>query len=298
MKKLFLLTLFIMSALPFWGEIITTEHIYVQVGQTITLKNNGYNSWSATETNLLDIANIEYTGYLTDYYAEWIIRGLVAGCMPFYVAKKSGSTRTELKMYVIHVVDVLDISLPHALSLNTGTKYKYNPIITDEQAATTLTWESSDMTVATIDTDGIVNVVGTGVTTITCTAANGVKAQSIVTASPLLVKSLVLDKQTCEMVVGESIKLSATIYPHNASSSAVQWLSSNENVAQVDDEGNVTAIGYGYCSIYVKADDGSGKFGRCLIHVAGKTLKGDVNDDGKVNLSDAKMVVDIFVGKE
>ena len=67
----------------------------------------------------------------------------------------------------------------------------------------------------------------------------------------------------------------------------------------MDNDGIVTAVGSGFCSVFVKADDGSGKFAKCLIHVSGPTTnRADVNGDGNVNLSDAQQVVRIFVGKE
>lgn len=282
-----------------FGETISIEHIYVQVGETITLKNKGYNTWSATETNLLDIANVEYDGSSTNYYANWIIRGLVVGSMPFYAAKKSGYTRTELKMYVIHVVDVVDISIHTNVSLTVGEQYTYSPIITEMQSKTSLTWTSNNTAVATINGNGTITATGVGKATITCTATNGVSTQSLVTIVPKLVQELTLDKQSHEMNVGENIQLMPTIQPTNASSKQVKWFSSNENIAQVDGEGNVTAFESGYCSIYALADDGSGKFDRCLIHVSGSSYsRADVDGDGIVNLSDAQQVVRIFVGKE
>ena len=190
-------------------------------------------------------------------------------------------------------VDVVNISIAENLSLTSGESYTYSPVITDVEAETTLTWNSDNSGVADVDGNGTVKANGIGIATITCTAENGVKAQSIVTVFPLKVSSVTLNKNSYEMSVGGTYSLTATISPDNTTNKTVKWFSSNENIAQVDDNGKVTAIGSGYCSIYAKADDGSGKFDKCLIHVTGTAgSRSDVNGDGVVTVTDAEVVID------
>ncbi|HBC83948.1 MAG TPA: hypothetical protein DCZ30_00380, partial [Clostridiales bacterium] len=54
---------------------------------------------------------------------------------------------------------------------------------------------------------------------------------------------------------GERKKLQVTIYPQEANSHKVQYISSNPNVATVDNEGNITAIRSGKVTITVKAEE-------------------------------------------
>lgn len=54
---------------------------------------------------------------------------------------------------------------------------------------------------------------------------------------------------------GERKKLQVTIYPQEANSHKVQYISSNPNVATVDNEGNITAIRSGKATITVKAEE-------------------------------------------
>lgn len=54
---------------------------------------------------------------------------------------------------------------------------------------------------------------------------------------------------------GESKKLQVTIYPQEANSHKVQYISSNPNVATVDNEGNITGIRSGKATITVKAEE-------------------------------------------
>ena len=202
----------------------------------------------------------------------------------------------ESRHYAFHVLDVI----PSEINLIVGGNYKYSPVVdATNRHYTTFTWTSNNTAVATVDANGNVNAVGSGRATITCTANGGNSFSSVVYVSTQATQQVKLNTNNMDLSVGNTTQLTATVSPSNTTNKAVKWLSSNENIAQVDDEGNVTAVGTGYCSIYVKADDGSGKFDKCLVHVIGPaTARGDINGDGAVNLSDAKMVVDIFVGNE
>ena len=162
------------------------------------------------------------------------------------------------------------------------------------------TWHSSNESVAKVDANGHVTTIAPGKAIISATAnyktsytGTGYTAKSVVTVSTQQVQEVTLNKTSYEMSVGGTYSLTATVAPTNATQKKVNWFSSNENVAQVSDAGKVTAIGPGYCSIYAKADDGSGKFAKCLIHVTGTAgSRSDVNGDGEVTVTDAEVVID------
>lgn len=262
------------------------SHIYLQVGQTTTFTDTG-NTWDAT--NLMNNVYFENSG------SKFTITGLVVGTMPFYIAYKSGAYVQRLNIYVIHVVDVQEVAIPGTIAISVGDTYPYLPIIKQKEASITFTWKSSNTSVATINSEGVLTAIGVGNTTITCTASNGVSDQSFVTVSPVYAQKVKLDRHDCEMSIGETVQIESSIIPESTTIKQVKWISSNENVAQVDDTGNVMAVGSGYCSIYAKADDCSGKFDKCLIHVLGTDVKGDVNEDGTVNGTDIQEVINIIV---
>lgn len=202
----------------------------------------------------------------------------------------------SLDLHIYKVVDVIDIKIPDNLTLSKGDIYTYSPIITDAEANTTLTWTSSNTSVATVNYNGVVSTVGTGQTVVTCKASNGISALSVITVNPVLISSVRLNEHEYQMNVGENVKPTATLLPANASSTNVKWMSTNENIAQVDDNGNVTAIAPGYCSIFCIADDGSRKYDKCLVHVLGNAaLRADVNGDGQVSVTDAFTVIDVIL---
>ena len=82
------------------------------------------------------------------------------------------------------------------------------------------------------------------------------------------VKSVTLDKTSLEMIAGSAETgtaiLTATVGPEYASDKTVFWLTSNEKVATVDDDGKVTAVGSGEAKITATA---GGKHASCTVKV-------------------------------
>lgn len=60
---------------------------------------------------------------------------------------------------------------------------------------------------------------------------------------------ITLDKATLKLMVGQKDKLTATIVPENAEDKRVEWKSSDEKIAQVDEYGNIKAVAEGQCTI-------------------------------------------------
>jgi len=84
----------------------------------------------------------------------------------------------------------------------------------------------------------------------------------------ILVTSVSLNQATAEMVVGETISLSATVLPSNATEKTVTWASSNQSVATVAG-GKVTAVSEGQSTITASA---GGKSATCIVTVGKKTI--------------------------
>jgi hypothetical protein len=59
------------------------------------------------------------------------------------------------------------------------------------------------------------------------------------------IESVIINAEKTRIVVGESLQLSASIMPDNATDKSVSWSSSNEEVAIVDDNGRVIGVNEG-----------------------------------------------------
>lgn len=136
---------------------------------------------------------------------------------------------------------------------------------------TDLVWYSSDEAVATVSTSGLVTAVAAGTAVIGAKAndGSGVEALCSITVEPkvYLVATITLSNTEATILEGETLQLSATVSPDNATNPSLTWTSSNAEVATVNESGVVTAVSAGESVITVKANDGSEVQATCQITV-------------------------------
>ena len=130
----------------------------------------------------------------------------------------------------------------------------------------TVTWTSSNESVATVDATGKVTAVAEGTATIKAKAGS-ISTTCVVTvkAATVAVTSVTLDKTELALAVGDAaVQLTATVKPDNATDADVDWSSSDQSVATVDGSGLVTAVADGTATITAKAGD---KTATCVVTV-------------------------------
>lgn len=108
-------------------------------------------------------------------------------------------------------------------------------------------WYSSNSSVAIVNSEGVVTAVGIGTANITCRLSDGSQKYCLVnvTEKPTEFSLMPLE---CEINVGSSFSLIRSIVP-GKSHDAITWKSDNLNVASVDQNGTVVAVGQGSCNI-------------------------------------------------
>lgn len=127
----------------------------------------------------------------------------------------------------------------------------------------TVTWTTSDASVATVSETGLVTAVKVGTATITATAASGVKAECAITVAEtpagqvtIDFAAMGIDGDALEMRVGETKGIKVTVSPATTTDKTVTYESANSAIATVDAEGNVTAVAVGETTIKVTAKSG------------------------------------------
>lgn len=66
---------------------------------------------------------------------------------------------------------------------------------------------------------------------------------------PVEATGITLDADTKEVLIGESFRLTATVSPDNTTDKTVTWTTSDELIATVDNDGNVTAVAVGNATV-------------------------------------------------
>ena len=120
----------------------------------------------------------------------------------------------------------------------------------------TITWKSSDEKVATVDKDGKVTAVANGTVTITATSADGKHSATVTITVKISPEKLTLTAENKTLTkIGDTLQITAKVEPDNAYDKLI-WKSSDENVATVDADGKVTAVGNGEVTITATTEDG------------------------------------------
>lgn len=92
-----------------------------------------------------------------------------------------------------------------------------------------------------------------------------------VKAATVSVTSVTLSQTTVNLKTGETLQLTATIYPTNATNKNVNWSTSKASVATVSSGGLITAQGADTATISCYAADGSGCNKTCTVTVSDHT---------------------------
>lgn len=112
----------------------------------------------------------------------------------------------------------------------------------------TLTWSSSNESVATVDSDGLVTIHQNGSAVITAKAVNGKKAEMKIQPATTI-DSYTLHNDTIELTMNVDAEayLTYKVYPEilNETELNAEYVSDNEDIVTVDNTGKITAVGVG-----------------------------------------------------
>ncbi len=98
----------------------------------------------------------------------------------------------------------------------------------------------------------------------------------------VIVTSIELNQAIVELTKGETLQLTATVLPEDATDKSVTWTSSNTSAAIVNSSGLVTAVAPGEATISATTNDGSNLSASCAVTVT----EPQVNSDNYLSISD------------
>lgn len=137
----------------------------------------------------------------------------------------------------------------------------------------TVSWSSSNTSVATVNDSGLVKAIKNGTATITAKTANGLTAQCVVTVSTPVSSFSVSPAKSKTINIDGKFTFKAKIYPSTADDKTLLYFSSNEDVAVVDDNGTVTGVSAGKAVITVTAKSNPSKTRNITVTVRPDKVK-------------------------
>lgn len=221
-------------------------------------------TWSSSDE---EVATVDETGLVTAV-------GAGEADITVSVSDANISSTTHVKV----VITPTGVEAPDSIELVTNgenSKALGAKMTPEDATDVKLAYLSSDESVATVDESGNVTAVGVGECTITTTIVadttataedagvdsemlvvpENAKAETKVTVGKAI-ESITLDSNEGVLTVGNTHTIKATVFPEDATDKAVTWKSSDESIATVDAEGNVTAKDTGNVTIMAVNSDG------------------------------------------
>ena len=273
------------------------ETLELEVGNTATLVATVLPSdatdptvrWSSSDNEVATVNN----GVVSALKAGSAVITATAG-------RKSATCTVTVKEKATPIVEVADITLnKETLALEVGAHETLIATVLPENATDkTVTWRSSDNSVATVE-NGLVTAISAGTAVITA-AAGQKDVTCVVTVrdgQPTIieVQSVTVSPKTATIKIAETVTLSATVLPENATDKTVTWRSSDDKVAAVSQSGVVVGIGEGQATITAISGN---KTDTCVVTVEKEQVQPEtitytfVNEDNwDVTADNAKFII-------
>ena len=241
---------------------IDKTSIQLKVGETVTLSATVNPSNASDKTVTWSSSDVSIAAV-----DDGIVKALKIGTATI---KAKAGDKTATCSITIVPTEVSSITLDKSsASLKVGETVTLIATVGPQDATDrTVIWASSDTTVITVS-NGVVTAKNLGTATITAKAGDKTATCSI-TVVPTEVSSITLDNSSASLKVGETVTLSATVNPSDATDKTVTWTTSDATVATVSN-GVVTAKKMGTVTITAQAGD---KTASCTVKVLSDALEG------------------------
>ncbi len=185
-----------------------------------------------------------------------IVIGVAEGAVIIKATAVNNGTiySAEAKMYVRTTVTGVVLSKSN-LDIKVGqTDQILESVLPDNAILKTVTWETSDATIATVR-GGIIKGIREGYATIKVTTKDGGFSASCIVRVASTVTDVALADHVLTKKVGEEFIIKANILPEDAFLKEVKWISSNTHVLTISN-GKIKAIGSGSAKVTVETVDG------------------------------------------
>lgn len=174
----------------------------------------------------------------------------------------------------------------YATSLLVGETEAITVVKNENESATNVTYASDNGDVATVDADGVVTAVASGNATITVTADGRVRTFAVTVNMGYTYS---VEQSSVFVSVGNTHQINVVSDPVGAEINAT-YASADENIATVDANGLVTAVGDGVVNISVVIDDTTLTVSVTVLNATVTTEHEDIVSDKIVDLTEGNIV--------
>lgn len=236
----------------------------VQIGSTYTL----YATITPSDTTDKSVSWISSDTKIATVSSKGVVKAKAKGVATITCVTKDTGKVAKCEINVVNV-GATNVTLSKtSYTLAPSQTFTLKPIISPSNTTVkTVTWKSSNTSVATVNSKGVVKGVKAGTATITCTTlSNNRTATCKITVKNASVQSVKLSTTSISTTANKSITLKATVSPSYATDKRVIWLSSNPAVATVSTSGVIKTVAPGKTVITCQSVSGK-KTATCTVTV-------------------------------
>jgi len=193
----------------------------------------------------------------------------------------------------IPIVDVNAINLTGAgdaviIDTDKGTLQISAEILPANASDKEIVWSVNDITLASVNQDGLVTAINDGVVTITATAQDGSGVTATITVTGAGGDTAINEN-------GGTLQMEAAVLPVDASDMTYTWSVNDTDLATIDASGLLSAVGIGTVTVTATANDGFGGMGSMDVEISNQyTEVANLTDLKALDPSDKKTVYKIM----
>lgn len=194
------------------------------------------------------------------------VKGVAVGtCHITVTSKHDESVSVAVAVNVVIPVRKVAVATDNNV-IHIGETTRITATLTPEDATVQSVVFSSDKeAIATVDANGVVTGISRGTAKINVVSADGKAKTSLNIKVVQKAESVTLSKEALSLIVGRSSQLRASVAPQSTANKKVTWSSSDESIATVNQNGNVTARGPGVATITATSNDDPTVSGSALV---------------------------------
>lgn len=129
-------------------------------------------------------------------------------------------------------------------------------IIPEDASQQDISWGCEDLSVVTVDNTGALIGMSTGVVKVTATTVDGYFVAECIVTVINAATEITFEYPAGDLEIGKTMQLIPILTPENADAPILTWVSSNPDVASVDETGKITALTLGETVITATATNG------------------------------------------
>ncbi len=170
------------------------------------------------------------------------------------------------------------VSVPSSINAGESTTLKAKAYPENAEDSN-ITWSSETPDIAKVSASGELTAVGIGTAIIVAKTSRGTSNKFTINVKEIIAETIKVKDKPFEIFIGEEKQLDVMFAPENTTYKDVEWISSDNAVATVNESGKIKAVSIGKTTITVKHKELADSFEIEVKPILAKSVKIELVDD-------------------